>query len=156
MKRLISSLLVGSSLLAALAGLCFGQIVTVTSPANNSQFLSPAHYVASASSPQCARGITGMRIYLAPHVVAYKAQSNSIDTELPLTPGSYKTVVQAWDACGNIAKTVADFTVTPKSLKPVRFAYVADGQSRTLIGFKADPNTNARRCCTPQGDSLHS
>src|SRR4051794_11737257 len=76
------------------------QVIAVSSPANNSQLSSPVHYVASATSPQCAMGIAAMRIYLAPHVVAYNTKSSSIDTKLSLTPGNYKTVVQAWDNCG--------------------------------------------------------
>jgi hypothetical protein len=93
--------------LSSLASRSSAVVVSVSSPTNNSQFASPAHYVASATSPQCPQGIIGMRIYLAPRLVAYKAPSNSIDTQLKLTPGNYKTVVQAWDACGGVGKTLA-------------------------------------------------
>jgi 6-phosphogluconolactonase (cycloisomerase 2 family) len=126
----------------AISDFSAAQVVTVASPANNSQFQSPAHYVATATSPQCPGGIVAMRIYLAPHVVAYKVQSNSVDTQLTLTPGNYKTIVQAWDACGGIGKTAVNFTVTPKGLKPVRFVYVADRFNR-IFGLTADPVTGA-------------
>jgi hypothetical protein len=116
------------------------QAIAVSSPANNSQLSSPVHYVASATSPQCAMGIAAMRIYLAPHIVAYNAKSSSIDTKLSLTPGNYKTVVQAWDNCGNVKKTALNFTVTAPSLKPVRFVYVGDRFSK-IWGFTADPST---------------
>ena len=125
----------------AITGFSAAQVVTVTSPASNSKFQSPAHYVATATSPQCAGGIIGMRIYLAPHVVAYKVQANSIDTQLTLTPGNYQTVVQAWDACGGVGKTAVNFTVTPKGLKPVRFVYVAS--FNRIFGLTADPVTGA-------------
>ena len=90
-----------------------GPDITVSSPANNSQVLSPVHYVASATNSNCPQGISGMRIYIASHVVAYKVQASSIDTHLTLTPGSYKTTVQAWDRCGNVSKTAVNITVAP-------------------------------------------
>ena len=81
-----------------------------------------------------------MRIYIASHVVAYKVQADSIDTHLTLTPGSYKTTVQAWDRCGNVSKTAMNITVAPTGLKPARFVYVADGFAK-LWGFTANPST---------------
>jgi hypothetical protein len=81
-----------------------------------------------------------MRIYLAPHIVAYNTKSSSIDTHLSLTPGNYKTVVQAWDNCGNLKKNAVNFTVTAPGLKPVRFVYVGDRFSK-IWGFTANPLT---------------
>jgi len=121
----------------------------VSSPQNNSQISSPVHYLASATSPQCPKGITDMRIYLAPHVAAYNAHSSTLDTSLSLTPGTYKTVVQAFDACGGITKTPVNFTVTAPGLKPVRFLYLADTNFWRLFGFKVDPSTGVPTA-TPQ------
>jgi hypothetical protein len=87
-------------------------VVTVTSPANNSQVTSPVHYVASAASPQCAKGISAMRIYSAPGVSAYSVDSNQLNTNITLSPGSYNTVVQAWDHCNGVGK--ASITITVK------------------------------------------
>ena len=109
---------------------CAAQIITVSSPVNNSQVLSPVHYVASATNSNCPQGISGMRIYVASHMVAYKINAGSIDTHVSLTPGSYKTTVQAWDRCGNVCKTAVNITVTPIGLKPARFVYVADRFSK--------------------------
>ena len=78
-------------------------VIRVTSPAP-SQVSSPVHYLASATSPGCARGIAALRIYLAPHLAALTVHSSTLDAELPLSPGNYNTVVQAWDNCGGIAK----------------------------------------------------
>jgi len=80
-----------------------------------------------------------MRIYIASHVVAYKVQASSIDTQLTLTPGTYKTVVQAWDRCGNLSKRAVNITVAPTGLKPARFVYVADRFAK-LWGFNANPS----------------
>jgi hypothetical protein len=88
-----------------------GPIVAVTAPTNNSQLASPVHYVASAGSPNCAKGIASMRIYTAPGVVAYSAKSAQINTNIPLSPGAYNTIVQAFDNCGRVGKTPVKITV---------------------------------------------
>ncbi len=124
----------------AVVSISKAQVVTVGSPANNSKVSSPVHYVAAASSPQCSKGIIDMRVYLAPHIVAYSVNSASIDTRLSLTPGNYKTVVQAWDGCGGVNKTPVNFTVTAPGLKPVRFVYVGDRFGK-IWGFIANPST---------------
>jgi hypothetical protein len=94
-------------------------VVVVISPGNNSQVSSPVHYVASATSSQCSKGIAAIRIYLAPHVSAFTVRSDSLDTNLTLSPGHYQTVVEAWDNCGvigfSISTSTGDLTVLPGS-----------------------------------------
>ena len=116
-------------------------VVVVTSPANNSQVFSPVHYVASATSSGCSKGIAAIRIYLAPHVSAYTANANHLDRYQPLTPGAYDTVVQAWDNCGRVGKTSLRITVAPTDLRPARFLYVADNSNNRVWGFTVDPST---------------
>ena len=116
-------------------------VVAVSSPANNSQVSSPVHYVASAISPQCRRGISAIRIYIAPYLAAYTINSNSLDTLLTLSPGTYKTVVQAWDNCGGVGKTSVDMTVAATDLKPARFLYVADDSNSRVWGFTVNSST---------------
>jgi polyvinyl alcohol dehydrogenase (cytochrome) len=86
-------------------------VVTVTSPANNSQVASPVDYVSSAASPTCAKGIAAIRIYTAPYVSAYTVDSSQLNTNISLSPGTYQTVVQAWDNCGGVGKTPVTITV---------------------------------------------
>jgi polyvinyl alcohol dehydrogenase (cytochrome) len=86
-------------------------VVTVTSPANHAQLTSPVKYVATAVSLQCAKGISAMRIYTAPGVSAYTVDSNQLNTSIQLSPGTYNTVVQAWDNCGKVGKTPVTITV---------------------------------------------
>ncbi len=69
------------------------------------------HYVASAASAQCAKGIAAMRIYTAPGVSAYTGNSNQLNTYITLSPGTYNTVVQAWDNCGGVGKTPITISV---------------------------------------------
>ena len=127
--------------IATMAATASTPVVAVSSPANNSQVFSPVHYVASATSPQCSKGISAIRIYIAPYVAAYTINSNSIDTFLTLSPGTYNTVVQAWDNCGGVGKTSLNIRVAATGLQSVRFLYVADDASSKVWGFTVDPST---------------
>jgi 6-phosphogluconolactonase (cycloisomerase 2 family) len=115
-------LLVVSSLCVALTAFASNPIVTVKSPANNSQTTSPVNFVASALSPDCPQGILAMRIYSAPYVSAFTGAGDKINTYITLRPGTYNAVVQAWDNCGNVGKT--DVTITAAGeTKPAGFVY---------------------------------
>jgi hypothetical protein len=108
----------------AIPFLCFGAVriastapvITVLSPANHSQVSSPVHYVASAASPHCAKGIRAMRIYVARHVSSYSVDSSSVDTLMILLPGNHRTVIEASDKCGGISKAEVDVTVSADQL----------------------------------------
>jgi len=86
--------------------------VTVTSPVNGSLVKSPVQFTASASSPNCPSGVSSMRIYTAPGQIAYTGYSSSLNVSLSLSPGTYNTVVQSWDNCGNVGKTFVTITVS--------------------------------------------
>lgn len=90
--------------------------VTVTSPASGSSVTSPIHYVATATSA-CAQGVASMGIYVN-NTLDYVVNGASMNTELTLNPGTYNTVVQEWDHCGNAAKTAIALTVTGSSTVP--------------------------------------
>jgi hypothetical protein len=85
--------------------------VTVNEPVNGSQVNSPVQFVASASNPNCAKGVASMRIYSAPGINAYTTDGPSLNTSITLSPGTYNTVVQSWDNCGNVGKTFVTITV---------------------------------------------
>jgi polyvinyl alcohol dehydrogenase (cytochrome) len=86
--------------------------VTVTAPGNGTQLTSPVQFVASAASPNCSKGVASMRIYTAPGVNAYTINGSSLNTSITLSPGTYNTVVQSWDNCGNVGKTFVTITVS--------------------------------------------
>ena len=93
--------------------------VTVTSPAKNSTLSSPVHFVATATNPYCPyqdynhSNFSGLRIYTAPGVDAYDVyNTNQINTNLSLSPGTYNVIIQAWDYCENVFK--APLTITVK------------------------------------------
>ncbi|MGA3107256.1 MAG: beta-propeller fold lactonase family protein [Terriglobales bacterium] len=90
--------------------------VNVISPTLNYQGTAtggtPVFYEAYATNPNCAAGIGAMRIYTAPGVNAFTVNGDHLETFIALPLGTYNTVVQAWDNCGNVAKTAAPLTVT--------------------------------------------
>lgn len=85
--------------------------ITILSPKSSSNSGSPVFYEAYATSASCASGISSMRIYTAPGVSAYTVNGAHIETFVPLSVGSYSTVVQAWDNCGGVGKTAVDIKV---------------------------------------------
>ena len=89
--------------------------VTVYSPANRSEVPSPVRFVAGAASPQCARGISELRIYSAPGVEAYREEGNHLDVALNFVPTTYNVVVQARDHCGGVFTVPINTTVKPPS-----------------------------------------
>ena len=84
-----------------------------------------------------------MRIYIANNVSAYTVNSNQINTRLNLQPGSYNTVVQAWDNCGGVGKTNVNITVRNGALKPARYLYVTDEANQIIWGYKVNPTTGS-------------
>jgi hypothetical protein len=89
--------------------------VKVSSPANGATVPTSVHYVATAESPDCAKGVGGMGIYTAPYKLAYKVSGAKIDTYLSLSAGTYNTVVQEWDNCGWTARKTISITVGSSS-----------------------------------------
>lgn len=85
--------------------------VSVSSPASGTTVGSPVHFVASASSPACAKGVSAIGIYTAPYQLAYKVNGSKLDTYLTMSAGSYNVVVQEWDNCGWSATAKVALTV---------------------------------------------
>lgn len=86
--------------------------VIVVSPKSGVSTGSPIFYEAYATSPQCGSGISAMRIYSADYVNAYTIDGAHLETFIQLSPGTYKTTVQAWDNCGGVAKVTVNLTVS--------------------------------------------
>ena len=93
---ILSLLLVGGLSTLNQAAFATTPVVLVTSPTGGSTDSSPVNFIASASSPDCAKGIAAMRIYTAPGVGAYTTwDSDSLNVDIPLASGTYDAVVQA-------------------------------------------------------------
>jgi 6-phosphogluconolactonase (cycloisomerase 2 family) len=132
-------------------------VVVVASPINGASVTGPINYVASAVSPDCADGILAIRIYSAPYVEAYTAGGPKLDTYINLQPGTYNTVVQAWDNCGNIGKTSVNITVTGEA-QPAGFLFALNYDQSNLSaayiqGFTIVPG-NGSLALTGQGPVL--
>lgn len=107
--------------------------INVISPKSGSSSGAQVLFEASARS-SCASGISAIRIYTAPYVNAYTVNGAHLETFIKLAPGTYNTVVQAWDNCGGVAKTPVTITVvstpgvsvflpnTASALSPIHFA----------------------------------
>ena len=122
-------------------------VVSVSSPASGSQDSSPVNFIASASSSRCAKGIAAMRIYTAPGISAYTVDASSLNTQITLSPGTYNTVVQAWDNCGGVGKTPVTITVASGGggggATPPKFLYSTDYSGGKVQGYLVNPSTGA-------------
>lgn len=136
-----SSLIIPVLLSLSVLGYATTPIVTVKSPTVGSTDNSPVHFVASATSTKCSKGIAAMRIYVAPFTARYTVDAAKVDTTLSLIPGNYSAVVQAWDNCGGIGKTTINITVNNPNLHPARFLYLT--QPAGVKGFTINPSTGA-------------
>lgn len=84
--------------------------VWVSSPGNGSNVGSPVHYLASASTATCAKGVASMGVYVN-NQLKFVANGAHLDTNINLNAGTYDTVVEEWDYCGGAAFTHVNVTV---------------------------------------------
>lgn len=84
--------------------------VSVSSPTNNSTDSSPAHYVATASTSTCSKGVASMGIYVDNSLV-YVVNGAKMDHDQSISSGKHHTVVEEWDYCGGATYTGVDITV---------------------------------------------
>lgn len=118
-------------------------VVSVSSPANNAVVGLSVHYVASAASPTCAKGIAAMRIYTAPQIAPFTVDSSHLDTSIALLPGYYNTIVQAWDNCGGVGKTMVNVRAANSVLPAPKFLYTTEFSANKVQGFSVNPSTGA-------------
>jgi 6-phosphogluconolactonase (cycloisomerase 2 family) len=135
-RKLRAIMLSSSMLLCSLAVFATTPTITVTSPENDSKSTSPVQFEATASSPECTQGISAMRVYSAPGVIAYTVNADKLNVYLNLNPGTNDTTVVAYDNCGGTASV--NVTVTASGQKKIGgFLYTVNS------GYDyGDPNTN--------------
>jgi len=108
--------------------------VSVSSPTNGSTVHTPVHYVASATTTTCSKGVASMGIYIN-NKLTYVVNSTTLNTTLSFTPGSYHTVVEEWDHCGGASYTTINITVASSTITVSMTANptsIAAGSSSTL------------------------
>ena len=118
--------------------------VTVSSPGAG-RLSSPVHFVASGSSPDCAKGISAIGIYTAPNVLAYVTSGAKLDTKLHLKPGKYNVVVQHWDKCGWTAKVVVSVSVAAPAVPRSNHVWIITEENHSfekVIGNSQMPYYN--------------
>ncbi|HEY6446478.1 MAG TPA: alkaline phosphatase family protein [Acidobacteriaceae bacterium] len=120
--------------------------VTVGSPAAGATVESPVHYSAS-STTTCKAGIASMGVYVD-NQLKYVSKGNTLNTSLSLPPGSYDTVVQAWDNCGSAEKATVNLTVqsaAPQVRSSRHIVMVMEENSgySSVVGSSAWPNLNS-------------
>ena len=91
--------------------------VNVSSPSNGATVTSPVHYVASATTTTCSKGVASMGIYVNNKLV-YVVDKTTMNTELSLATGYEHTVVEEWDHCGGASYTTINLTVKSASQAP--------------------------------------
>jgi hypothetical protein len=102
---------------------------------------SPVFYEAYAVSAGCSKGVSSMRIYTAPGVIAYKTSGGHLETFLKLKTGNYNTAVQAWDNCGGVTETAVPLKV--KSAAGVTVYLPAGKSDGSPIHFAASSQNSA-------------
>ena len=115
--------------------------VSVSSPGNGATVGSPVPYVATATTTTCAKGVASMGIYVDDQLV-YVVNGSSLNTNWPLNPGKYKTVVEEWDYCGGATYTPLAITVSDQAGVWVT-SPVNNSQVGSPVSYVATATTNA-------------
>ena len=109
MRSLISAIT-----LFALTGLATAS-VTVSSPTNGSTLSTSVHVASTSSS---SHPITKTIVYVD-NQQAYSTSSATVSTDITVSTGSHKMVVQSWDSAGTVLKSPSiDFTASGSSSIP--------------------------------------
>ena len=110
----MKNLVLLSAAAAAMAAPAFGN-VNVTSPANGATVTSPVHYVATATTTTCSKGVASMGVYVDNKLI-YVVQGASLNTSITISPGSHNTTVEEWDHCGGATVDHVALTVVVPSV----------------------------------------
>ncbi len=126
-------------MLALLATSAFAD-VSVSQPTNGATVSSPAHYVATATTKTCSKGVASMGIYVDDKL-EYVVNGAKLDTKLPLDPGKYNTVVEEWDYCGGA--TYKHLAITVDGKTGVWVTAPTDGSTLSSpVSYAATATTN--------------
>lgn len=128
-----------------------GSGVHVIAPGNNATVAAPAHYTATAST-SCSKGVAAMGVYSGPNQLAYKSSGSSLDADVNLSPGTYNTVVQAWDNCGGSATAPVTVTVSGSSGAGVHVTTPANNSTvSSPVHYVASASTSCSKGVSSMG-----
>src|ERR1700759_5649344 len=134
-----------SAAVLMVAAPAFGN-VSVTSPASGATVTSPVHYVATATTTTCSKGVASIGVYVDNQKI-YVVKGASLNTSITMSPGSHNTTVEEWDNCGgatvdhialtvvvpSVSVTANNSTITAGSLTTLTVT-AAGASSVTLTG----------------------
>jgi len=118
--------------------------VTVSSPSSGTTVNSPVHYVASATTSTCSKGVASMGIYIDDKLT-YVVDAASMNTSLSFNPGSYSTVVEEWDKCGGATYTPINITVSSGTTPPSDVVVTTPAPNSTVtspVTYQASATTS--------------
>lgn len=119
--------------------------VTVSSPSNGSTVGTSVHFVATANTSSCAKGVASMGIYPSANWLVYTVNGSNLNTNINLNPGTYNAVVVAWDYCGGAS--TAGFKITVQANAGV---HVTSPSSNSTVGSLVNFVATATTTC-PKG-----
>lgn len=125
--------------------------VTVTAPANGATVSGSVHYIASATTSSCSKGVGSMGIYTAPGVLKYVVGGDNLNTTLTLSPGKYDTTVEEWDNCGGASTTPITITVTSGGSTGV---FVSSPSNNGTVGSPVNFTATASTSCSKGVSSM--
>src|SRR5206468_3433720 len=98
--------------------------------ANGSSTVNPVHYIAAASSPSCAAGISLTPIWDSAGHQLYSVGGAKLDTFLPLGAGARATFVMATDKCGGTRQASVSLTVKGTAVVTYQYDMQRTGANR--------------------------
>jgi hypothetical protein len=116
--------------------------VSVGSPSNGATVGSPVHYVATATTSTCSKGVASMGIYVDNQLLKV-VNGASLNTDLSVGSGGHNTVVEEWDYCGGA--TYASMAITVSTQTGV---WVTSPASGSQVGSPVTYAATATTACS--------
>jgi hypothetical protein len=136
-------------LLASLAVPAFAG-VTVSSPSNGGTVSSPVNYVAS-STTSCSKGVASMGVYVDNNLQTV-VDGHTMNTNVSISEGNHKTVVQEWDYCGGSTYATVNLTVGSGGNPGVIVSTPSDGGTvSSPVNYVASATTSCSKGIASMG-----
>ncbi len=136
MKTLSSLVL----LLSSFAAPAFATVV-VSSPSNGDTVGTTVHYVATATTNTCSKGVASMGVYVDNQLI-YVVNKVKLNANLPVAPGKHNTVVEEWDYCGGATFVSMQITVNNQT-----GVYVTSPANNSTVGSPVNYVATATSSC---------
>ena len=94
----------------AIAAPAFATVI-VSSPSNGQTASSNVQFIATANTTTCPSGVAAMGIYVD-NSLFYNVNGINLNTNLSLSSGPHRIVVQEWDFCGGATSALINLTVS--------------------------------------------